>query len=233
MGLLSHNFFSKCGNVYKGVNTSVYTMREFNDSRVNYLWSVFLYVSLFFLLLFLMYGFKSVNQEMCTSNNLNNNKGVNTLSLIDNRTISFPIDIPNNKDQNIGTETLCVEMVGSTSTYNVVSHNGFNVGVNNVTTGFSCWDNATRTNSFYYSFSCNDCNSTNNVSVSLSNSNALVINNDVLGMTNNVYYRLSLREYCNELFKVFMNVYFAIIGLFVFLFLLIRGLEWFKRWIFW
>lgn len=204
-------------------------MTLLTKQRLNTYFKILFYTSLAFLMIFLIYGFKTMGDETCSTNVISNEPTTNSKNIVDTDVHTFFVDIPKNKRQNIEQTDVCLNIVGNSEDYNTVSLMGKNVYVNNETSDFTCSENVVLTDKIY--FNCVDCNSTQNIKVYRSSEEALHIDGSI-GVIPIAQYKIYLLENCREFFKTLLQVYLVVISLIFFIFVLLGAIKWFEGWIF-
>jgi len=170
-----------------------------------------------------------MNGEVCTTKTLLNKVSTDTTTINNNINNSYKASIPRKYDQNIESIDVCLKLQSNLSEYAKVTINDKTVYVNNASSGYTCADNVDYSEEVI-TFKCVDCNTTKGLIVYQSKETSLYINGSV-GVEKVPQHQIFLKEYCKELYKDILQVYFAIIGLITFIFLLKRGLAWFWRYI--
>lgn len=193
-------------------------------------YAVIIYASIFFAIFFVFYGFKSANDEVCTTKIISNELSASTKNIVNSNNHSFYAEIPRKYDQNIKDVGVCLSIKTNTSDYAKVNILGEQVYVNNLTDSMSCVSISYEEYNGLLSFNCENCDSNKALVIDIATEQGLHIDGTV-SFTSIAYYQLRLEEYCKELYKDVMQVYFAVLGLIAFIFLLQRGLKWFWRWI--
>ena len=204
-------------------------MQEFKDKQVKVLWNIILYTSLVFLVFFVFYGFKTMGGETCTNQAFSNTPSIDTKNIIGNSNHSFVMSTPDKYGQNIERTTICMDLKTNTSSYAEVVINGVSVYVNNLTSELSCAEEVTVNNDMLV-FSCVDCDVNKALVVGLASESGVHIGNSIT-YQRLAYHRTILIEHCKELYKDVVQVYFALLLCYLFIFLIVRGTKWFERWV--
>lgn len=203
---------------------------EFKDRKLAFLWNILLYTSLLFLIFFVFYGVKTTNGEICTNQNIKNEIDTISNTLLINSNFTFNVLIPTKYDQNIVNQNICFLMKTNSSTYSKVNINDQKVYVNNLSNDYVCAENINLTNK-EITINCADCSSNNRLTITNSKDEGLINNDEVISKSATPHYILILNEHCKELYKDMIKLYFLLISLYLLVFLIWRGLEWFEGWL--
>jgi hypothetical protein len=194
-----------------------------------YLLYIIIYFSLFSFLIFTFYGFKVSNDEMCSTNTIRNEDSVLTKTITNSETHTFFPSLPSNYDQNVLETRACLDIAGNNTDFLTVDINGVKAYVNNATTGWTCVDDIVFSGNL--SISCDTCTNDNALTTQLSTETGIHLDGTIVN-TNYPQYILGFREHCKELYKDLMQYYGVFLALMLFIYLFIRGRDWFERWVF-
>jgi hypothetical protein len=210
-------------------------MGYISEKEVNFLYKTLLFGGLFFLLMFSFYAIKSNNDDVCTNTYFNNDPSINNLLIINEDNYSFSFDIDKKSFYQVKEQIVCFDIGIKTNNY--IS---LNIGINDYNnifyeynySGVKCYDLSNVSQKGYLTFSCNNCDINNNVTLKKSSDNYITLINNNPSINDSVYYKIINIEHCNKFLKNLVKYYFSFLGVLSLVFLIINGLNWFKKMVF-